>query len=95
MKILEDLWYGNIDPQSRPIKKGSKVERTLSLVVKHDDELCEMLSAEQKEQYEKLHDIQNKLSCLLEQEAFAEGFCLAVKIMVEVMNTMAPPSAND
>lgn len=95
MKILEDLWYGNIDPQGRPIKKGSEVERTLSLVVKHDDALCQMLTDEQKEQYEKLHDIQNKLSCLLEQEAFAEGFCLAVKIMIEVMNTMTPTSADD
>ena len=51
MKILEDLWYGNIDPQGRPIKKGSKIERTLSLVVKHDDALCKMLSDEQNEQY--------------------------------------------
>ena len=90
MKILEDLWYGNIDPQGRPIKKGSEIEHTLSLVVK----LCQMLTTEQKEQYEKLHDVQNKLSCLLEQEAFAEGFCLAVKIMVEVMNTMQHPSSD-
>lgn len=95
MKILEDLWYGNIDPQGRSIKKDSEVERTLSLVVKHDDALCEMLTDEQKDQYEKLHDIQNKLSCLLEQEAFAEGFCLAVKIMVEVMSTLTPASKDD
>lgn len=95
MKILEDLWYGNIDPQGRPIKKGSEIERTLSLVVKHDDTLCKMLTDEQKEQYEKLHDIQNKLSCLLEQEAFAEGFCLAAKIMIEVMNTIEHPSPDD
>ena len=95
MKILEDLWYGNIDPQGRPIKKGSEVERALSLVVKHDDALCQMLTDEQKEQYEKLHDVQNKLSCLLEQEAFAEGFCLAAKIMIEVMDTMERPSLND
>lgn len=95
MKILEDLWYGNIDPQGRPIKKGSEIERTLSLVVKHDDALCKMLADEQKEQYEKLHDVQNKLSCLLEQEAFAEGFCLAAKIMIEVMDTMGRPSLKD
>ena len=50
MKILEDLWYGNIDPQSRPIKKGSEIERTLPLVVKCDDALFEMLTDEQKEQ---------------------------------------------
>ena len=95
MKILEDLWYGNIDPQGRPIKKGSEIERTLSLMVKYDDALCKMLTDEQKEQYEKLHDVQNKLSCLLEQEAFSEGFCLAVKIMIEVMNTMDRSETED
>ena len=91
MKILEDLWYGNIDPQGRSIKKGSEVEHTFSLMVKHDDAPCKMLTDEQKEQHEKLHDVQNKLSCLLEQEALAEGFCLVVKIM----NTTISPSTDD
>ena len=95
MKILEDLWYGNIDPHGRDIKKGSRMERVLSLIVKNDDTLRAMLSDVQKEQYEKVHDCQSELTDLLEREAFAEGFCLAVKIMIDVMNTMDIPSIDN
>ena len=95
MKILEDLWYGNIDKQGRGIKKGSRMERAVSLVAKNDDTLRAMLSDVQKEQYEKVHDSQSELTDLLEREAFAEGFCLAVKIMIDVMNTMEIPSIDD
>ena len=95
MKILEELWYGNIDPQGRDIKKDSRLKRALSLIVKNDDALRAMLSDVQKEQYEKVHDCQSELTDLLELEAFAEGFCLAVKIMIEVINTMEIPSIDD
>ena len=95
MKILDDLWYGNIDPRGRAIKKGSRMERALSLVVKNDDTMRAMLSDAQKEQYEKLHNCQDELTDLLERNAFTEGFCLAVKIMVDVMNTMKIPSIDD
>ena len=54
MKTLEDLWYGNIAPHRRSIKKGSPAERMLSLVAKHDDALRSMLSDAQKEEYIKL-----------------------------------------
>ena len=95
MKILEELWYGNIDPHGRDIRKDSQMERALSLVVKNDDTLRAMLSDIQKEQYEKLHDSQSEMTDLLEREAFAEGFRLAVKIMIDVMNTMEIPSVDD
>ena len=51
-----------------------------------------MLTDTQKEPYEKLQSCQNELTDLLEREAFTEGFCLAVKIMMEVVNTMEIPS---
>ena len=95
MKILDDLWYGNIDPHDRIIQKGSRMERALSLVVKNDDTMRAMLSDIQKEQYKKLHNCQDELTDLLERKAFSEGFCLAVKIMVDVMNTMEIPSIDD
>ena len=93
MNILHDLWYGNIDPQAREIKEGSPVKKALTLVGKNDEILQAMLSDTQKEQYDKLSDSQVRLTDLLEREAFAEGFCLAARLMIAVMNTMeTPPS---
>ena len=95
MKTLEDLWYGNIVPHSRSIKKGSPAEHMLSMVATHDDALRSMLSDAQKEEYIKLYDCQSELTDILEREAFAEGFSLAVKIMIDVIKTMDIPSIDD
>lgn len=76
-------------------KKDSWVKCTLPVVVKKDDTMRTMLSDIHKNQCEKLHNCQDKLTNLLELKAFADGFCLAVKIMVNVMNTMEILSIDD
>ena len=94
MKILEELWYGNINPQGPDTQKDPRMEQALYLVVKNEDAMRAMLSDTQKEQFEKVSDRQSELTDLLERRAFAEGFRLAVKIMVDVMITMETPSAD-
>ena len=54
-----------------------------------------MLSDTQKEEYIKLYDCQSELTDLLEREAFAEGFSLAMKIMIDVIKEMEIPSIGD
>lgn len=94
MKILEELWYGNIDPQGQGIQKDPRIQQALSLVVKNESAMRAMLSDTQKEQFEKVSDCQSDLTDLLERKAFAEGFRLAMKIMVDVMSTMELPSVD-
>ena len=94
MGILEDLWYGSINPYESRMEKSSQVKNVLTLLTKNENMLKALLSEEQKEQLEKLRDCQKELTGLLECNAFAEGFCLAVKIMAEVMSTMEIPSVD-
>lgn len=94
MKILEELWYGNINPQGRGTQKDSQMERSLFLVMKNEDAMKAMLLDTQKGPFEKVSDYQSELTDLLERRAFTEGLRLAVKIMVDVMNTMGTPSVD-
>ena len=94
MKILEELWYGNINPQGSDAPRDPRMERALFLVVKNKEAMRAMLTDTQKEQFEKVSDRQSELTDLLERKAFAEGFRLAVKIMVDVMTTMETPSVD-
>ena len=90
MKILKDMWYGNIDSHSVVFKMA--LEWSIDCpYCKNDDTMRTMLSDIQKEQYEKLHNCQDELTDLLERKAFSKGFCLTVKIMVDVMNAMEIP----
>ena len=95
MKILEELWFGNINPQGSDTQKYPRIEQALYLVVKNEDAMRAMLSETQKEQFEKVSDRQSELADLLERRAFAEGFRLAVKLMVDVMILMEAPSVDD
>ena len=95
MRILEELWYGNINPQGPDTKMDPRIEQALYLVVKNEDAMRAMLTDTQKEQFEKVSDRQSELADLLERRAFAEGFRLAVKLMVDVMITMETPSVDD
>lgn len=88
MKILEELWLGNVNPQKGDSQKDPRIEQALSLVVKNDDTLRAMLSDIQKEQFEKFCDCQSDLADFQERRAFTEGFCLAMKIMMDVVRTM-------
>ena len=95
MKILEELWFGNINPQGPDAQMDPRVERALYLVVKNEEAMRAMLTDTQKEQLEKVSDRQSELTDLLERRAFTEGFRLAVKIMVDVMITTETPSMDE
>ncbi len=54
-----------------------------------------MLDKEQTDWFERCKELNGELSELQEREMFASGFCLAVRIMAEVMSTMEIPSVDD
>ncbi|MBQ8622963.1 MAG: hypothetical protein IJ424_01075 [Oscillospiraceae bacterium] len=85
MTTLENLYYGNISPHERYIKRGARVDKLVKLICKNEDELTAGLTEQQKETFDKFKDSTSELSCITEREAFSAGFILATRIMVEVM----------
>ena len=88
MTTLEDLYYGNISPHERYIKRGTKMDKLVKLICRNEEDLNSSLTEKQKETFEKFKDCQNEISCITEREAFRSGFILATRIMVEVMEGM-------
>ena len=89
--ILEDLWYGNVRPTERSIVRGSRLDNLMKLICQNEDDLMSGFTDKQKESFEKFKDCQSEITDYLETEAFAQGFTIAVKLMVEVMKTMEIP----
>lgn len=85
MTTLEDLYFGNINPNERDTKRGSRMDQLVKLMCKNEDALNTTLTEQQKETFEKFKDAQRELSLLSERDAFRNGFILATRIMVEVM----------
>ena len=86
MTTLEDLYYGNISPHERYIKRGTRIDKLVKLICKNEDELNAGLTERQKETFKKFKDCTSELSCITEREAFTTGFIFATRIMVEVMH---------
>ena len=95
MKILEELWYGNINPNERDVKPGSRLHKLGALIVRHEENLLPMLSEQAKDIYEKLWDCQSELHGINECEAFCIGFRLGARITYEAMEGNDIPSIDD
>lgn len=88
MTTLEDLYYGNIIPVDHSLKQGSAYSEVLKYSVHHQENLLTTLTGQQKEIFEKLTDCESELCGMNERQAFAEGFKLAARLLIEVMQDM-------
>ena len=95
MRILEDLYYGNIDLHIQRDQSDTQLKKIQALLIRDEDKMRSMLDKEQTEWFERCKELGGELSELQEREMFAKGFCLAVRIMAEVMSTMEIPSVDD
>ena len=88
MTTLEDLYYGNISPCERDMKRGSRMDKLVKLICKNEESLMSTLTEQQKETFEKFKDCQSEICDLTARQAFTDGFILATRIMVEVIDGM-------
>ena len=54
MKILEEFWYGNINPTDRSIVPNSRIDKLLKLVTNNEQRFTDMLSEGERELFQKL-----------------------------------------
>ena len=83
MTVLEDLWYGNINPHETFLNGNCRFKHLLSLMGKNRNNLSDTLTEQQKETLAKYDDAVNKMHSLAEQAAFQYGFSLGVWLMIE------------
>ena len=83
MTILENFYFGNINPSEYRQSKSTK--KKLSEVTRLFDDLRSMLTTEQqKEKLEQIENCQLSLIALSEKDAFIEGFKLGVRMTTEI-----------
>lgn len=92
MTTLEDLYYGNIVPVDHSLKQGSAYNKVSGYIDRHKNDLLTTLTEQQKEIFEKLKDCESEMHGMNERQAFTEGFKLAARLLIEVMQD---PKEND
>jgi len=89
MTLLEDLWYGNVNPHEAMLTENRRYKHLLALMGRNRDELSETLNDKQQETLEKYDEAMNELHSLAEVEAFSYGFRLGVRLTIEAGVTLA------
>ena len=90
MTTIENLYYGNIVPAEKGIKKESEYSKLLNLVARNEEKLSATLTKEQKILFEKYKGCCMDLYGIAELEVFVSGVKLGVKIIVETYTGKSP-----
>lgn len=87
MKLLEELWYGNVEPAEYDTKACSEYKEALRLIAKNEEKLRATMTDEQKEIFSRyidaVQDCQTIAECLLFQNSFKLGARMMAEVMVE------------
>lgn len=85
MRILEELWYGNIELTEYDSSACTECKEALHLITKNKKKLMATMTDEQKELFSRYTDAvrehQMATDCLIIQN----GFKLGARIMLEIM----------
>ena len=84
--ILEELFYGNICPNTDCRSQDKETKRLMGYIADHHDNLLSALNDEQKELLEKFDDCYNELTDINEREIFSYAFKLGARIMLEILS---------
>ena len=84
--ILEELFYGNICPNTDCRSHDKETKQLMGYIADHHDNLLSMLNDQQKEVLEKFDDCYNELTDINEREIFAYVFKLGARIMLAAVS---------
>ena len=85
MRILEEFWYGNIEPTDYDTSSCKGYKKLQELICRNEEKLRAAMTDEQKVLFEKytycVREHQTITECLI----FQNSFKLGVRMMLEVM----------
>ena len=84
--ILEELFYGNICPNTDCRSHDKETKQLMGYIADHHDNLLSTLNDQQKEILEKFDDCYNELTDINERELFVYAFKLGARIMLAVVS---------
>ena len=91
MTFLENFFFGNVDPQSRAVKPGSRADKLRIYVTDHLPEIKNALQDEQRSLLNKILDAQCELDTITELDSFIVGFRLGAAFTYDTfVNTDTP-----
>ena len=79
--ILDELWYGNICPESN----SEEMKQLMKYMARHHDSLMATMTDEQKDIFERFDDCCGEYASLAEKSIFIYAFRLGARVAFEIL----------
>jgi len=84
MKLLEEFWYGNIEPTEYDANASKEYKEALRLITWNEEKLQATMTDEQKELFSLYTDAVREHQAMAESLLFQNSFKLGARMMLEV-----------
>ena len=85
MNILEEFWYGNIEPTEYDTSPNKEYKETLQLISRNEEKLLATMTDAQKELFIRYTDCVREYQTTAECLLFQRSFRLGARIIIEVL----------
>ena len=85
MRLLEEFWYGNIEPTEYDANASKEYKEALRLITWNEEKLQATMTDEQKELFSRYTDAVREHQAMAESLLFQNSFKLGARMMLEVM----------
>ena len=82
MHIIEEFWYGNINPMERPFQKQRGFDKAFKMLTKNEEKLLESLNEQEKELLEKYKTCYDEMIQTTECQTFIKGFKIGARFVM-------------
>ena len=80
---IEELWLGNVFPQSDSRNNSHEIKELMEFIARHHEDLLKTMTDEQKEIFEKFDDCWSEYASYAEEAIFTYAFKLGMQIAIE------------
>ena len=85
MRLLEEFWYGNIEPTEYDTSSNKEHKKLVELIYRSKEKLRATMTDEQKELFEKYADCVRERQTITDCLIFQNSFKLGARMMLEIM----------
>ena len=87
MNVLEEFWYGNLDPAEYDVSPTEEYKELVRLISRNEEKLLATMSDTQKDLFSRYQDCVREHQAMAECLLFQNSFRLGARTMLNVVNT--------
>ena len=85
MNILEEFWYGNLDPAEYDASPSEDYKELIRLISRNEEKLLATMTDAQKDLFSRYQDCVREFQAMAECLLFQNSFCLGARMMLEII----------